>query len=139
MKSCGWIIVGWGLLLAAGYGAESDGLDPIRDIYLTCRHPGGPMSDDDLLGYAKSRGFSDAEMAAQLVALAQMGLNGEASAEQRRFGGCAIYSLALFGGQGRKNSSAKPCGNPRTRTSGALPSTRASAWHRRNGKNGCGK
>ena len=57
MKSCGWIIVGWGLLLAAGYGAESDGLDPIRDIYLTCRHPGGPMSDDDLLGYAKSRGF----------------------------------------------------------------------------------
>ena len=57
---------------AAGYGAESDGLDPIRDIYLKCRHPGGPMSDDDLLGYAKSHGFSDAEMAAQLVALAQI-------------------------------------------------------------------
>jgi hypothetical protein len=60
------------------------------------------MPSDDLLGYAKANGFSDAEMAAQLVALAQAGMGGNADAKDRRLAACAISHLELFGGEAEK-------------------------------------
>ena len=90
------------LLLAGSVSAQSltdEDRARFRDIFLMCRHPGGPMPVDDLRAYAQGHGFSDAEMAARLLAFAQEGLEENADAGQRRLARCAIGHLRDCGGK----------------------------------------
>ncbi|MBQ7252227.1 MAG: hypothetical protein IJS32_06475 [Kiritimatiellae bacterium] len=90
------------LLVAGSVSAQSltdEDRARFRDIFLMCRHPGGPMPVDDLRAYAQGHGFSDAEMAARLLAFAQEGLAENADAGQRRLARCAIGHLRDCGGE----------------------------------------
>ena len=88
------------LLFLVSFGeAENVGLNPLQTIFLACRHVGGPTQADDLKAYAEKNGWSNAEMAGQLMAFVKAGLSDDADHFQRRMGGGALYGLAQFGGE----------------------------------------
>lgn len=79
--------------------AETENMDPLKTIFLVCRHVGGPTPADDLRSYAEKNGLSDAEMSEKLVAFVKTGLSDDADRIQQRMGGAALYGLAQFGGE----------------------------------------
>lgn len=79
--------------------AENENMDPLKTIFLVCRHVGGPTPADDLRSYAEKNGLSDAEMSEKLVAFVKTGLSDDADRIQQRMGGAALYGLAQFGGE----------------------------------------
>lgn len=99
MNRFGLFAMAWVLSLASGYASGSEGLEPLRHILQTRRCGLGSSTPGELRDYAERNGFSDAEMAAQLMELAKEGWDGKADAEQQRVARRALRELADFGGE----------------------------------------
>jgi len=85
-------------ILSCVQGFEWNESDPIQFILLECRHPDGPTQEDDLIAFAQAKGLSNAEMSAKLVALIDLGLQGDTDALLRQLTYSALGGLAYFGG-----------------------------------------
>ena len=101
MNKCVLCWIGLVLLAAGFFPARSlagEEMSQLRDIFLTCRRVEGPTDLDELHAYAQVHGFSDAEMAGQLMALAKARVDFNASDGQRHLAKVVLYYLRFFGG-----------------------------------------
>ena len=102
MKTVVLSIVVAAMAAMPAHGVETDGLDTLKTIFLTCRHVGGPTPSDDLKSYAEKSGISNAEMSEKLMALVKGGLDVNAGPRERHLAESGIYGLAWFGGEGER-------------------------------------
>lgn len=102
MKNASLAIVVAVMAAMPAHGAETDGLDPLKTIFLACRHVGGSTPSDDLKSYMEKSGISNSEMSEKLMALVEGGLDANAGPRERHLAESALYGLALFGGEGER-------------------------------------